>query len=293
MTNLGSQPITKLNAATFDDVLRQQDPFGEPGCRFNLGRVTFVSPAGMAQLAAACHRLHRHGRQPVITLTNASGIPLYLVRANFVSVVHGIARFNPPFKPEYLNVFEHRQGASPLLIEVTKLEAGSDLPSLLDSVVDVLRDELRYSNRAAYDVAVAISEAGQNTFDHNVDTCGFFAMQVYGQGNRRFLEIGISDCGDGLAASLRRNLNTPRFDSDHEAIAYATQLGTSEFDDPTRGRGLFYLIDIAYKNGGSVRVRSDTSAMNFRLNPGRERALTVPSMPGVHIALTLPVCLSR
>lgn len=286
MVSVGT--ITKLDAVTFDDLLRQQDPFGDPGCLFRLGRATFISPAGMVQLAAACYGLYRIGRQPVINLSNGSGMPTFLLRANFESVVNGIVRFDPPFKREFLGLYNSRLGTNPLLIEVTKLELGSELPALLDRIVDALRDELHYPKEAAFDVAIAISEAGQNTFDHNGQTCGFIAMQVYGRQDRPFLEIGISDCGDGLITSLQRNPNTPPFNSDQEAIAYATQAGTSEFSDPTRGQGLCRLIEIAFRYGGSVQIRSDAGVVRFRMDRRQGWAFSVPLMPGVHIALTLP-----
>lgn len=283
----GVSAIDKLDAVGFDELLRQQNPFADPACRFDLRGVRFVTPAGLVQLAAACHALHQGGRRPVITLANTT-VPSYLLRANFEAVVRPVARFNPPFKRRYLGAFDHLHGGSPLLIEVTKLEASGELPALLDRVVAVLRGELGYPKGAAFDVAIAVSEASQNTFDHNGPTCGFFAMQVYHGHRGSFLEIGVADCGDGLAASLRRNPKTPVLVSDHEAIAYATRLGTSEYDDPTHGRGLYHLLEITYKHGGSVQLRSGSAVARYRMDQRQGWAFAVPPMPGVHLALTLP-----
>jgi len=38
-----------------------------------------------------------------------------------------------------------------------------------------------------------MSELAQNCFDHNAGTCGFLAMQTYGKGKSRFLEIAVPD----------------------------------------------------------------------------------------------------
>jgi anti-sigma regulatory factor (Ser/Thr protein kinase) len=122
-----------------------------------------------------------------------------------------------------------------MLIEVTRLANGKALPELLDRVVWVLRNRLKYRKNDSFDIATVISELCQNTFDHNSDACGFVAMQVYGRGSNRFLEIAVSDHGLGLADSLRRNPKNGPIDSDQAAIRLATEIGVSEHDDPTRG----------------------------------------------------------
>jgi hypothetical protein len=284
---VAAEVVTKLDAVGFDALLRQQEPFGESGCRFDLRAVKFVSPAGLTLLAAACHALHDAGRRPIINLAGIS-VPSYLLRASFEPVVRSVARFDPPFRSRATRAFDHLRGGNPLLIELTKLEAGCELPMLLDRFVAVLRDRLGYPKAAAYDVAVAVSEAGQNAFEHNDKTCGFVAMQTYSGARGMFLEIGISDCGDGLMASLRRNPRTPLLASDHDAIVHATEIGTSEFDDPTRGRGLYHLLEIAYKHAGSVQIRSGSAVVRYRMDRRQGWAFAVPPMPGVHLALTLP-----
>ena len=74
---------------------------------------------------------------------------------------------------------------------------------------------------------------------------------------KRSVEIGVADYWrDGLAATLARNPKNRRIVSDLDTNQHATKLGTSEYDDPTRGTGLYHLLEIASKHGGSVQIRS-------------------------------------
>jgi hypothetical protein len=175
-----------------------------------------------------------------------------------------------------------------MLIEVTKIERGRDLPELLNDIVMVLRGKLKYKKRDAFDVATVISEVGQNTFDHNKQTCGFIAMQVYEpRPGRSFLEIGIGDYGDGIAKTLRRNPNNPANSTDLEAIQIATRLGVSAHNDPTRGTGLYHLLEIAYKHEGMVQIRSGSGKVRYRMDKRVGFPFSVAYVPGVQIALQL------
>ena len=248
-----------------------------------------VTPAALVGLAAACYAIARDGGSSVI-LVDDDGVRSYLMRAGFVRILGPVAAFQPPMPRLVSMVFDHMRGANPLLIELTRVETGAELPELLDRIVAVLRNRLKYRKHDAFDVAVAVSEICQNTFDHNSDsgTFGFTAMQVYGRHAGRFLEIGVADYGNGLAATLRRNPKNASIGSDLDAIQLATKLGTSEHDDPTRGTGLYHLLEIAYKHEGSIQIRSGTAKARYRMDKRQGWGFTVPAMPGVQIALTLP-----
>lgn len=210
------------------------------------------------------------------------------MRSGFVQAVRTVARFQPRMSGILTVTYDYIRGSNQLLIEVTKIQSGSELQDLLDHIIHVLRYRLKYKKNDAFDVATAVSEICQNTFDHTADTCGFFAMQVYQRESKRFLEIGVADYGDGLAATLRRNADNPQIASDIEAIQQATRLGTSEFSDRTRGTGLYHLLEIANKHKGSVQIRSGTAVIRFRMDKQRRWNFPVTSMPGVQIVLTLP-----
>jgi hypothetical protein len=277
--------MEKLDAASFDELLGN-DPFVRQNGRsvvFDLTGVRFVAPSALVQLAAACHALARGGHKPKIAI-DVDSVRSYVARAGFVSVIEDVAEMEPFMSPL---LYGSRRGANPLLIEVTRIKSGYELPDLLDQIVWVLRNRLKYKKFDAFDVATAISEICQNTFDHNQYTCGFLAMQVYGKGSRRFLEIGIADYGDGLAATLARNPRNGVIQSDSAALEVATRLGTSEHDDPTRGTGLHHLLELTYKHEGSVQIRSGAAKVRYRMDKRKGWFFSVPLMPGVQVALQL------
>jgi len=280
--------IRKLDSITFDDLLREQDPFGAQSPRFDLRQVKFVTPAAMVQLAAACHFLDRQERRATINLSGTT-VPSYFLRSNFVNIVRPVAHFNPPFRRGALDAFDHLHGSNQVLIEVTKIETGQALQGLLSRIVDVLIRNLAYPEAAAFDAVIAVSEVAQNTFDHNDETCGFLAMQVYGQGQHRFLEIGVADFGQGLAATLRRNPLHAGVQTDLEMIERAVQNRTSQHhDDQTRGTRMYHLLSIAHQHAGSLQIRSGGANLRYRGDRRQGWGRDVPHMPGVHIALTLP-----
>lgn len=291
MSTSNSSTISKLDAVAFDALLRTQDPFGASNPRFDLRGVKFITPSAMVQLAAACHALDQEGRRATISLHGLE-VPSYLLRSNFVKVVQSVARFDPPYKANLLDTFDHLQGSKSVLVEVTKIETGRALQKLLPRIVDGLIVQLGYPENAAFDVATAVSEISQNTFDHNDETCGFLAMQVYRQASTPFLEIGVADYGDGLATTLRRNQAYAYLTTDWEAIEHAIQNRTSQYDDKTRGTGLHHLMRIASTHSGSVQIRSGNASLRYRADKQTGRRIAVPPMPGVHIALTLPALLT-
>lgn len=278
--------ITKLDSITFDKFLREQEALRVSEPSIDLVGITLVTPAVLVQVAAWCHALARSGRQLTIATDDVS-VRTYLMRSGFFRVVDGVAKIEPEIGRSSSSHYDALRGSNPMLIEVTRIDSGAALPKLLDQIVWVLRYRLKYRKYDAFDVATAVSELCQNTFDHNSGTAGFVAMQVYGKGARRFLEIGVSDYGDGLAATLRRNPKNGPIPSDLIAIQRATKLGTSEHDDPTRGTGLYHLLEIAYRLAGSVQIKSGGAKVYYRMDRRHGYSFSVPSLPGVHVALSL------
>jgi hypothetical protein len=252
---------------------------------FDLTGVELITPAAMVQLVVACHALSDIGRKPRVRIPDAS-VRGYLNRAGFQAALEGVALIEPSVS---LSHYERLRGSNPMLIEVTRIDDCSALPDILDQIVDVLIGTLRYRKYDAFDVATAVSEVSQNTFDHNSNgrVFGFLAMQVYGSSDARFLEIGIADCAGGLAASLTRNPKNGPLRSDGEAILKAVQVGTSEYDDPTRGSGLYHLLEIAYKHHGCVQIRSGGAKVRYRGDKEKAWAFSVGHLPGVQVALIL------
>lgn len=100
----------------------------------------------------------------------------------------------------------------------------------------------------------------------------------------------MSDYGPGLAVTLRRNAMHAGVVSDSQAIRVATKRGTSGIsDDPTRGTGLYHLLEIARKHAGTVDLRSGTARSRWRMDRDEQAySFTVPRLCGVHVAISLP-----
>lgn len=280
---LTTKQVTNLNVRGVNRFLMHRD---SSGSRLDLRAVKFVTPAAVVELAALCFSLHEAGRQAEIVLGN-SAVTSYLLRANFASVLGEVAKFNPGIRPEYLRRLEKHFGSSWFLVELTKLESGGAIAPLLERVLGVLRHELRYKERHAYDITVGISEALQNVFDHNEGALGFFAMQVYGTGTQKRLEVGIGDIGLGFAASLRKHYGTS-IATESDAIIFAAQFGVSEFDDPTRGWGLPALLRIVRDLRGTAYVRSGSALSTFSLASPDGNLEDGADLPGSSVSLVLP-----
>jgi hypothetical protein len=275
----------KLDSVTFDSLVQDPGLFRAPNPLFDLTRVELITPAAIVQLVAACYALFENGKSPTVVIPD-QGVRSYLMRAGFDTALEGVASVQPS---SFSNSYRRRRRSNPMLIEVTKIGGCSDLPDVLDQIVDVLIGTLGYEQYDAFDVGTAVSEVSQNIFDHNADrkSYGFLAMQVYGTGTRRFLEIGIADCGAGLTTSLSRNPNNGSIQTDSQAILKAVELGTSEYDDPTRGSGLFHLLQLAYRNAGCVQIRSGAAKVRYRGDKRQGWAFDVGHLPGVQVALIL------
>ncbi len=276
---------SRLDSVSFDQLIEDQNPFLNGTPRLDLRKIQWVSPSGLVQLAAVGHALAAQGKRLHIQLGNGSVVG-YMVRAGFTSVMQAVATIEPEWCGE--QSIDHLRGTNSLLLEVTKVDKVSALPELLSQIVVVLRRRLRYHKHEAFDIVTAISEITQNTFEHNKNATCFVAMQVYGRGRKRFVEIGVADCGEGIAATLRRNQKNPNVVSDRQAIQLSTCRGISEHDDPTHGTGLYHLLEIAYRHRGSVQIRSGRAKVRYRMDKKQGWSFNVINVPGVQIALSLP-----
>ena len=255
--------MLKLTTTTFDKFIEELDPYGKAVVEIDLRPFEFISSAILVQLAALCHSLHGFGKQITVKLNKKKY--LYLMRAGFIPSIKTVAKIEPA-EVEMAGYYQALQGLNRFLIEVKKLESLEDLPRLFDRIINTLCDKLSFPQNEAFDTVNAISEVCQNIFEHNQGVCGFIAMQVYKAEEKSFLEIGISDCGSGLRTTLKRNIKNKGIKTDLEAINFATKALTSEFDDPTRGTGLYHLLRIMKIHSGVVQIQSGSGKVRHRIN---------------------------
>src|SRR6266851_513218 len=108
----------KLDAVTFDALLKRQNPFQSANRTFDLTGMHFIAPSALVQLAAACYCLGRDGRQTTI-LVDDDDVRSYLLRSGFVQVVQTVVRFQPRMSGLLTLTYDFVKGSNPLLIEVT------------------------------------------------------------------------------------------------------------------------------------------------------------------------------
>ena len=159
----------------------------------------------------------------------------------------------------------------------------------LKNIIEMLENKFHYPPNEAYDITAIISESSQNIYDHNPGSYGFIAFQTYRASNgSKFLEVGLSDFGAGIQTTLKMNPNFASIKNDIEAIEKAVELGTSQYTDPTRGNGLYHLMQTIKKYKGTVQVRSGQATIRCRFDTNQSHSkFCVPFLPGVHITIKL------
>lgn len=278
--------IAKLTSDTFTRFVKSQGILGSSRVVIDLNRINFISPGGIVPLASLCEYLSSGGREIVIK-AHSKDLQDVLIRSGFFHVVEKFAVFDPVISPVRVGELENWRGANPSMVEITRLSSAEGLSERLDKVLKMLRFRMEYKPSQAFDATIAVSEICQNAFDHNKGTCGFFALQRFGEFTK-FVEICVSDHGVGLMRSLKNNSLNPIFGNDVEAIKYALKSRVSEFNDQTRGTGLGHLLTIAKKYKGSIQIISGTGSVKYRADKEEWYPFTSVDIPGVSVILSLP-----
>lgn len=274
----------KLDSVTLDELLADQRPI-ETG-RFDLTRTEFVSPSGLVGLAIAVEVAAGVTDEVTIVVGDPS-LRTYLARSRFLAEVDTLCSIEPPVSSNAAHSFDHRVGRSPMLIELTRIASTSDLENVLDRTVEALTRRLRFPRGEAFGAATLLSEVGANVLEHGGGR-GLVAMQVYGDGAGRFLEIGIGDAGPGIRKALATNPTLRRTASDTHAILEAVRHGVSSFQEPTRGVGLHHFLRLTSEHRGWAQIRSGAGKVRWRGDKRARWTFTVADLAGALISLGLP-----
>jgi anti-sigma regulatory factor (Ser/Thr protein kinase) len=274
--------LVKLDSVGFDRLLARQKPITQGV--FDLTEAGFIAPAGLIALTIAVESATEEHNEVIVRIPDLA-LRTYLARCGFLRAVHGICRVEPDAST-LLHAFDHRVGRSPMLIELTRLSDQRALMSLLDRAIDAV-ELVRGTIHDAYDVAALLSELGGNALEHGGGH-GYLAMQVYGEGRRRFLELSIGDRGPGIRRSLQSNPAIGPLAGDLHAIQTAVQPKVSGSTEPTRGSGLYQLLRLVREHGGSVQIRSGAATARWRTDRPSALGLAVPHLSGTQVTFSLP-----
>jgi anti-sigma regulatory factor (Ser/Thr protein kinase) len=276
----------RLDAITFDLLLKQRNPWKTSRFEIDLHGFDFISPTVMAMLVSTIRYSGNIGYRPLVKVDDLS-VRSYLTRTRCLLEILPFADIEPEITASDLASIPSAWGLNNELIEVTPIDQNA-LQSIPSSVITLLHGNFQYPALHAYEIASAVSEVCQNTIDHNRIACGFFVMQVYRPlGGDRFVEIGVSDYGCGIQESLKRNPKYQTIGDDLSAIHAATQQGVTSSNDPTRGMGLAHLLEITEKRKGTVQIRSGCATARYRFDKIKAHGFSVTWLPGVHISLQL------
>ncbi|MCZ7673839.1 MAG: hypothetical protein M5U34_45320 [Chloroflexi bacterium] len=179
------------------------------------------------------------------------------------------------------------RGNNPALLELTVIDSPEVIDEILDRLINVLCDQLHYRIHDAYDLAIVFSELCQNVLDHNsVAADGLAAMQVYNGRHGRFMQFVVADRGDGIRKTLQRNQKYAGLNTDIDAIIQSIKLGASEYEDPTRGNGLYHLLELSFKHQGAVHIRSGSGKVYLRMDHRKAKGFDVPFLSGCQFSIS-------
>jgi hypothetical protein len=279
----------ELDSITFDQFIKNSNPFSHNSPIIDLSGYSLVTPTPLVSLVAIIHSLSQGGFRPTIQVTDQQ-VRGYLIRSRFAESVWQLCDFSPNYSSLEILQSEVPRGHNDELFEVTIIDSPSTLRTNLKKIVEMLEHKFNYSEYEALDIATIISETAQNIYEHNSPgSYGFICFQTYKtSAGIRFLEVGLSDFGVGILNTLKGNPKYANLSNDALAIEKAIEHGTSRYDDVTRGNGLYHLVQMVKKYGGTVQIRSGKASYRHRFNVNRSPVmLNVPYLPGVHITIKL------
>ncbi len=259
--------------------------------QIDLRGLDFIDLFAMVGLAFLCGDLCDSGGCRVsLQLGEGDGCG-FLARAGFFDILPSVVVELcdlPPARLSYMRLF---YGSNRALLEFTRLDSYQTVREVLNRVKHTLQRQLKYSHDDARRLTMMLSEVCHNVLDHHDDprgADGVVAMQVHGKGTDRFVQVVVGDRGRGIRGTLSRHRDHADLMSDVEAIGRSVEPGTSEYDDPTHGTGLYHLLRLARLHGGTVHIRSGSGKLYSRAGHAEAMLLTVPTLGGTQFSLAFP-----
>ena len=226
----------------------------------------------------------------------------YLDRSGFIQLLSSRIETIPP-RPEVSGADRYR-GHAPGLVEIAPLvpgTTGSPRQAIVGRLVDALIGFYPAGDRTARlrnNVFTVLGELVDNVFSHSGTALpGYASLQAYDKKRRPRVQIGVSDSGLGIPASLRGTLGAKvRGWTDAELVIEAFAEGLSRHGaNSGRGCGLLQCARLAADYGSTVYVRTPLAqvilhpAMGDRLFHRAEVQESVGELQGTHLCLEFQV----
>lgn len=284
----------RLTVYSFDDFLAQitgRPTWANGQITLDLRGLAFIDLFAMAGLAYLCADLREAAGQQVTLALDEGGACGFLPRAGFFDILPADIVERCGLSPARLPFMRAHYGINPALLEFTRIDSERTIDALLDGLITKLHRRLKYSRNEALDFARMLSELCHNVLDHNEGAAGVegvMAMQIYGAGTKRFMELVVADRGLGIRRTLSTNERHADLSSDTAAIMRSTEPRASRHDDFSRGTGLPLLVELARRHGGAVHIRSGAGRVYYRMDREECRPFAVPLLAGTQFSIALP-----
>ena len=279
--------MTTLDSSSFDTLFPLwQSELVQTGI-LSLASIDFVRPDGMILLFLGIIHLLRDLPYIVLHTPFEHRVRSYRARAGFFNALPREVIVTPELtrSEEFKSI--RYNGNCTSLLELSIANTSAELPVLINKIVDAAEQLLQYTNEAACDIGILVSEIWQNATQHGNGSLSVGVMQVYGDRRQSRLVLAIGDDGIGIANSLRQNQKYREVADDCVAIETAVKPKVSCLSDGTRGNGLTRVIKRTTSNDGAVFIRSGAGRFRFQGERHVHWAHHVPELPGTQVVISL------
>ena len=138
-----------------------------------------------------------------------------------------------------------------------------------------------FDDRSKNAILATYGEFRSNVIEHAEELSGCFAAFHLSNAS---LEILVSDCGQGVLESLKKNSVYSDLVDHGRALKLTVSKGVSRYSDPQRGNGFTWLFEGLANEFNHIRLRSGDHALEiFRngFNVPEERTSQTAFMPGL------------
>jgi hypothetical protein len=196
----------------------------------------------------------------------------YLDRSGFLQLLSSRISTDPE-RPVISRADVHR-GRTQGLVEIAALRPGttgaerqSIVRRVVDSLVDFYPSGEEKTRRLRNHVFTVLGELVDNVFSHSRTTLpGYVSLQAYETKQRPRIQLGVSDSGIGIPASIRESVDARMIGkSDADLVVHAFKEGLSRHGASAgRGCGLPQCAALAAKYGSTLFVRTPSAQIVLR-----------------------------